>query len=473
MPHKFSNNTPSGRKDLLEKLSHSDFMLEDIKERIANRDNILKLNSQEIAIKKTKLTTEKEIIENNIKLKVEELSKYNDKPDFSLKKNDLNNNISIKEKLLLELGKSIDEKTKLFDKINDDLLTLTKEKNSCLENEANEFNNHNIDIKTKLAEAQTEKKALEKEINNLESVKDICPLCKQKLPHVHKQDTSKQREQLKTLIEEIEKLTEKNNNQENAYKLNITDIKNSFKEKEDGLLKEKETYKTQINKLNSDIQQNNCILNNLKVSLNEIIREEKLFDDTKEKLNNEIESLKNNLTKINTDLLYIINSEKEVLTHQEILAKINTLVKRDFRGILLSNIINYIDKKCKQYALDIFHNDELTFKLDGNNLNITYCNKPLEALSGGEQQKVDLIIQFAIRAMMQEYTHFTSNIIVLDEILDNLDSVGCDSILNFITTKLSDIESIFIISHHADTLNIGNDSTITVVKNADGVSYII
>ena len=135
--------------------------------------------------------------------------------------------------------------------------------------------------------------------------------------------------------------------------------------------------------------------------------------------------------------------------------------------------ITYIDKKCKQYALDIFHNDELTFKLDGNNLNITYCNKPLEALSGGEQQKVDLIIQFAIRAMMQEYTHFTSNIIVLDEILDNLDSVGCDSILNFITTKLSDIESIFIISHHADTLNIGNDSTITVVKNADGVSYII
>lgn len=473
MPHKFSNNTPSGRKDLLEKLSHSDFMLEDIKERIANRDNILKLNSQEIAIKKTKLTTEKEIIENNIKLKVEELSKYNDKPDFSLKKNDLNNNISIKEKLLLELGKSIDEKTKLFDKITDDLLTLTKEKNSFLENETNEFNNHNIDIKTKLAEAQTEKKALEKEINNLESVKDICPLCKQKLPHVHKQDTSKQREQLKTLIEEIEKLTEKNNNQENAYKLNITDIKNSFKEKEDGLLKEKETYKTQINKLNSGIQQNNCILNNLKVSLNDIIREEKLFDDTKEKLNNEIESLKNNLTKINTDLLYIINSEKEVLTHQETLAKINTLVKRDFRGILLSNIINYIDKKCKQYALDIFHNDELTFKLDGNNLNITYCNKPLEALSGGEQQKVDLIIQFAIRAMMQEYTHFTSNIIVLDEILDNLDSVGCDSILNFITTKLSDIESIFIISHHADTLNIGNDSTITVVKNADGVSYII
>ena len=86
---------------------------------------------------------------------------------------------------------------------------------------------------------------------------------------------------------------------------------------------------------------------------------------------------------------------------------------------------------------------------------------------------VDLILQFAIRSMMQEYTGFTSNILVLDEILDNLDSVGCDSILNFITNKLSDIESIFIISHHADSLNIGNDSTITVVKNNKGVSYIV
>ena len=68
---------------------------------------------------------------------------------------------------------------------------------------------------------------------------------------------------------------------------------------------------------------------------------------------------------------------------------------------------------------------------------------------------------------------FSSNIIVLDEILDNLDSVGCDSVLNFITNRLSDIESVFIISHHADSLNIGNDSTITVMKGPDGVSSIV
>ena len=61
---------------------------------------------------------------------------------------------------------------------------------------------------------------------------------------------------------------------------------------------------------------------------------------------------------------------------------------------------------------------------------------------------------------------------MLDEILDQLDAKGCDEVVNFITNRLSDIESIFIISHHAGSLNISNDSTIQVIKNNKGVSYI-
>ena len=37
LPQRFSNNTPSGRKEVLEKLSKSDFMIEDIKKRISDR----------------------------------------------------------------------------------------------------------------------------------------------------------------------------------------------------------------------------------------------------------------------------------------------------------------------------------------------------------------------------------------------------------------------------------------------------
>ena len=150
----------------------------------------------------------------------------------------------------------------------------------------------------------------------------------------------------------------------------------------------------------------------------------------------------------------------------------NTLIKRDFRGFLLVNIIDYINIKAKEYALDVFGNDNLDFTLDGNNINISYNGKAFENLSGGEKQRVDLIIQFAIRNMMQQYLNFSSNILILDEIFDQLDTNGCSNILNLISEKLTDIESIFIISHRAGELEIPYDSELIITKDSSGVSTI-
>ena len=87
--------------------------------------------------------------------------------------------------------------------------------------------------------------------------------------------------------------------------------------------------------------------------------------------------------------------------------------------------------KAKDYASKIFNTDEIDFKLDGNNIDITFCNKEYENLSGGEKQRVDLITQFAIRDMLSKHLNFSSNIIFLDEITDNLDADSCDKVINF------------------------------------------
>ena len=92
-------------------------------------------------------------------------------------------------------------------------------------------------------------------------------------------------------------------------------------------------------------------------------------------------------------------------------------------------------------------------------------------LSGGEKQKIDIIIQFAIRDMLCKFSNFSSNIIVLDEIFDNLDNIGCDKVLNLITTKLTDIESIYIITHHTD-IEIPFDNILTIVKENNGISRL-
>ena len=41
LPQRFTNNTPSGRKEVLEKLSKSDFMIEDLKRRLSERKSFL------------------------------------------------------------------------------------------------------------------------------------------------------------------------------------------------------------------------------------------------------------------------------------------------------------------------------------------------------------------------------------------------------------------------------------------------
>ena len=98
-------------------------------------------------------------------------------------------------------------------------------------------------------------------------------------------------------------------------------------------------------------------------------------------------------------------------------------------------------------------------------------DKEYECLSGGEKQKVDLIIQFAIKKLLTEYYSINTNLIVLDEIFDNLDIVGCNKVIDLITAELGDVSSVFIVSHRQD-LQIPYDRLITIVKNPDGISSI-
>lgn len=473
MPHKFSNNTPSGRKELLEKLSHSDFMLEDIKNRVDSRFAELSKKLNDLEIDKSKEEAVKSYTEADLVKKETELKTFDVEVDFDKNITSLNTEIAQLNEQLTSTELNRNFLKNRLDEINRQLLDLADKKQKALAEETKTFNEHNLSVKTLISEKQNSKKLLLEEITKLKNIKDVCPLCGQKLPHVHKQDTSELENKVKTLDDELLELNNKDSQQETAYKLNLGLIKDDFKGKENSLTQNKLDTSFKLNEMDVKANGLNTALKDKKIALAKVTADKDNFEANKAKCIKEIEELKNALISINDKLLYIINVMEDVTKHQETVAKMVTLVKRDFRGILLSSIIGYINQKCKSYAKDIFGTDELEFALDGNNIAITYSNKPLEVLSGGEQQKVDLILQFAIRSMMQEYTGFSSNIIVLDEILDNLDSVGCDSVLNFITNRLSDIESIFIISHHADSLNIGNDSTITVMKGPDGVSSIV
>jgi DNA repair exonuclease SbcCD ATPase subunit len=219
-------------------------------------------------------------------------------------------------------------------------------------------------------------------------------------------------------------------------------------------------------KLNSAKVEMNAATNALNKCAEEIMQ----FEATLGSLRITVENNTKDIKAISESLTNSYGELEEKQMSLEVLTKFETILKRDFRGFLLSNIIEFISKRAKEYCKVIFDTDKIGFYLDGNNIEIDYLDKAYENLSGGERQKIDLIVQFSIRDMLCGYLGFTSNILVLDEVFDGLDMIGCQRVLDVISS-ISDIKNIFIVTHRRD-LSVPTDKEITVVKSSDGISEL-
>ena len=473
LPQKFSNNSPSGRKEILEKLFKSDYMIQDLKNRVSQRRIELSDELREVQDKRLVNLTKIETLTDTININK---ARYSQLEDMS----NLESEADLLNKELLELretSKSLNDTIQEYNiKRNETINNIAEckvEKVEIIETINNEYEST---LEFANEGVNTSRVALElakKELDRINNIKDVCPTCGQKLPDIHKPDNIKakleveaaQKEnqhwnaQLWKINKEIEqkKLSSTSNLSDNIILLENQSIE---------LLNE-------INRLKQQYADNEKLLKNKTDIFNENIalQQNRLF---------EMETLRESIEKnqIIIDNLVLDNKEldeKEIIINDRIgiQNKFNTVLTRDFRGYLLNDIIVYINSKAKEFCRDVFNTDLIEFKLDGNNIVISYDNKEYEALSGGERQKVDLIIQFAIRDMLCKNTAFSSNIIVLDEIFDNLDDVGCQKILDLITTKLYDISSIFIITHHGNELNVPYDNKINIIKENNGVTSIV
>ena len=115
--------------------------------------------------------------------------------------------------------------------------------------------------------------------------------------------------------------------------------------------------------------------------------------------------------------------------------------------------------------------DYVKLVANGNDLDVIVAEKPYENLSGGERQKTDLAVQFALRDMLINITGFSCNIMVLDEVFDNLDDIGCANLLKILNGVFVDLNSIYVITHHTD-ISIPKDKEIHIVKDFTGCSSV-
>lgn len=471
MPNKFSSFSPSGRKELLEKLTKSDFMIEDIKNRLLNRQSKV---SQLIRQYADSLLVNKTNLENiSTKKQKDEQDLINlDNQNFDQALDQCSKNIAQIEAQLTTLMTVVTTDEASVEDINAALLTAATEKTTEYSNLNTSYNNSISTLQVQKYQLDSDIKSLQVEIKKLKSITDICPTCGQKLPNVSRPDTSKLETELSTQQATLADIDEKLAAAKIKYDNYAASIEQNYSTKTFDLQKQLKEIKERIVKNKAQIVVYNKNLSNKKEEYLRLNLAKTNFEAKHKTLTNAIEAANLQILELK-NLITITEAAKiEANEHLAVLKKMDMLVKRDFRGYLLTDIIKYIDAKAKEYCKTVFDNTSLSVYLDGNALSISYDNKLFDNLSGGEKQKCDLILQFAIRDLLQTYLNYSANILVLDEIFDGLDKVSTNKTIELITNKLKDVESIFIISHHADELSLPIDSAITVVKNTVGISEI-
>lgn len=470
LPQKFSENAPSKRKEILEQLSKSDFMIEDLKNRLAEKksevlDKIRRAEDAKL-IADSKINNLNQLI-NSSNNKLNELKDSSELisliSEAEAKQKEYNTQCEQLSKLELE-------KNSITLDLNNKFSNLISNKNSELDSINNVYDSKLDTLRNNVSEMKAQKSALELELHRQKSIKDTCPTCGQKLQGVVKPDTTK-------LEQEISELNESLNESVNLLNAEVasknTEI-NTINDKYSNLISDIQSNLNNVQKDISKIKEERNKFEQLLKAASSLISsyqaELQVLDSTKQSLLDNIAQYKTQIAIEEEESLRQSKIKLDIEIDKAIIAKMETALKRDFRGYLLTGIIDYINMKAKQYSLEVFGTDKISFELNGNNISIAYDGKEYENLSGGERQRVDIIIQFALRSMLCTTLGFTSNIICLDELFDNLDSIGCEKVLNLVS-KLEDIETIYIITHHA-SIDIPYDNEIIVVKDVDKISKL-
>lgn len=471
MPNKFSSFSPSGRKELLEKLTKSDFMIADLKLRIQTRQQELTTKAKEFSDSLLVNTTQLKSYQDRLQMLTSAIQNSN-KPDFESQLNFYTENLSSitsQEKSLSTTLKSLEEH---LEQLNAKLFCLSEEKSKVCAEELEAFNSsHNKLLADKNCH-DLNVANIRNEINKLKAIVDTCPTCGQKIPNIQKPDVTPLETQLieaNTALQETQDRLEKCLQQHREY---VQQIEEAFKAELNNLTSAITDVKQQIASTKTAIQAKQAELNVTQTAYNKILYDKQNWDKHIENQKKELENVETEVARL-TNLIEIINISKEEYDQRlSTIKKMDSLIRRDFRGYLLSNIIDYIDSKAKDYCNIVFGTRDLSLSLNGNALDITYCNKVFDGLSGGEKQRVDLILQLAIRDLLTSYLSLSSNILVLDEITDFLDKKSCQAVMHLLEKELKTVESVFIISHHSEELDIPVDSEVKVIKNTVGISEL-
>ena len=469
LPNRFTNNTPSGRKEVLEKLSKSDFMIEDVKNRVSSRKTVLSDELAELNTTIAKEESKKDLLASQIERDKKALEGIDtnewrvSEAEFEIRQRDL-------AAQLETLRNALASKTEEVAGINVKLSSLQDSLNKKESSIKDEWMVNKCPLLEQVSQLTSECNMTSKQISDNEKVKDICPTCGQKLPGVFKPDNTSLNEKLSALNVQLESAKAALSSLDEKYRVLLKEHSDASNKMLSDIRAAYQNAYSEYSQLSRQVTTVETDYNTVNMQLISIRNRLSQAGAKIEALQQSIEENTAQIVDIDKDLLYYIDRQNQVKERLSVITKFDTLIKRDFRGFLLSNVIEFIEKRSKEYSRIIFDTEDVSFELNGNNIDISYQGKNYENLSGGEKQKVDIIVQFSIRDMLCQQVGFSSNILVLDEVFDGLDNLGCQRVISMIT-NLQDVRNVFIVTHRKD-LSIPCDKDLIVIKSSNGISRI-
>lgn len=470
LPCRFTSYAPSGRKEILETLTDSQYMVDSLKRQLGAKkeklaqyqrgleDDLLTAKTSKQGLESTIQTLQSQI-ENLETYPPEELSRAKDKVEKAEQEyENFEKLLSEKFSQIEKLRKDYSDKQAEFSKAKEDAIgQLNHLDQMCL---------HDLDV------ISLQMLQVEKEIDKVKNMSGICPTCKQPLPDFHRPDTKDLESNLAAL--EIRHNALKAKHRDYTYEIDEADtrLKAKYTPVLESITQEGLAAKEEYLLLQSTGKVHAKEVAQYKETYTKMCTLATAYEAEKKRLEDRKENAGKFLVSLSQKIENCEKTLAEVMQEVSATSQLYSLATRDFRGQLLTNTIGTLNHHLSKISTKVFGGTGVTVELSGNEVQILYDTRQYEALSGGEKQKVDISVQLAIRNLLMDFSGFSSNIIVFDEVFDNLDREGVDRVLKLLLDYNSGVESLYFISHHTD-IDIPYDKEITVYKSPEGVSHII
>ena len=494
--------TPTARKERLEILTNTDFMINSFKEKLKEKQTEYEAECVSNQLKMNKLNGNKETNlkqQADLQLKINEAKQELERLKQLGNIQEIDEQINLKENVEMStFDKQIEETDKMIQdkeqeiedlrKLGEENLNKKDELDKQKQEKLNEWNKVDKEIQTRQQTIQfteQDNKRLDKEIDKIRK-SDKCPTCGRKYDDANE-------EHIQKAIQELEDAKQENNKQIESIKQEIEyHITQKNQIEEDG-----KKQAVEITKVSAEIEEHRNKVNEKELERRSLNNKKQEILDNKNKCQKEIDTLKSKkeqILKTQTgnieefeEMIKKIVSDIEIIDAQlkeaeDLYNKYNDyvsvvknsiqMVTKEFRTYLLQNSLQYLNKLLAQYSSQLFSNetDVIRIEEDDTKLNIKLGNATYESLSGGEKTRVNIALLLAQKSLANIIGNISCNIIILDEVLGYCDSMAEENVISLLTQELESLESIYMVSHKE--IPIGYDAQLIIVKDKRGLSRV-